>query len=366
MTQTFGFAPNHDEAARQAFVGSLKKYVNFDVESALAPVFERASAAAPPKTRAQAAAVLEPHPLYRLWASLTFHSQNMMWDAVQRTTDRSIEGQVAAFAALASAPDRRGSMALSDQLLVKAPVATTEIHRQPGGYWRERRPDDVEAALNYAGTVELYRKAKGMSAGGPPASDAMGRFVASVARRYAPDLEPAAILDMGCGTGEETLAYKREWPQAQVTGIDVARPFIRFAHAHAEQAGVGVHFAEMDAGATTLPDASVDLIVSIIMFHETTAAQVHDILRECWRLLRPGGLVLHLDVPYQPHRMPLIKQVSNHWQVRHNGEPFWTGFAELDMAAELVRAGFDQGSSFARYEQTGPASYFFCGGRKPR
>ena len=43
-----------------------------------------------------------------------------------------------------------------------------------------------------------------------------------------------------------------------------------------------------------------------------------------------------------------------------------TGFAELDMAAELVRAGFDQGSSFARYEQTGPASYFFFGGRKPR
>ena len=127
MTQTFGFAPNHDEAARQAFVGSLKKYVNFDVESALAPVFERASAAAPPKTRAQAAAVLEPHPLYRLWASLTFHSQNMMWDAVQRTTDRSIEGQVAAFAALASAPDRRGSMALSDQLLVKAPVVAVCI-----------------------------------------------------------------------------------------------------------------------------------------------------------------------------------------------------------------------------------------------
>ena len=76
--------------------------------------------------------------------------------------------------------------------------------------------------------------------------------------------------------------------------------------------------------------------------------------------------MLHLDVPYQPHRMPLIKQVSNHWQVRHNGEPFWTGFAELDMAAELVRAGFDKGSSFARYEQTGPASYFFFGGRKPR
>ena len=32
MTTAFGFAPDHDEAARQAFVGSLKRFVNFDVE----------------------------------------------------------------------------------------------------------------------------------------------------------------------------------------------------------------------------------------------------------------------------------------------------------------------------------------------
>jgi 2-polyprenyl-3-methyl-5-hydroxy-6-metoxy-1,4-benzoquinol methylase len=368
MTTAFGFTPDHNEAARQAFVGSFKRFVNFDVEGALAPVLEAESAnsKAPPTDRAGAACLLEPHPLYQLWASLTYHSQNMMWDAVQDTTDRIVDAQVNAFTTLAGAATRKGSIALSDKLVVKAPIATTEIHRQPGGYWRERRRNDVEAALNYAGTVDLYRRAKGMSTAGPPSTDAMGRFVAGVAQRYAPDLQPRAILDMGCGTGEETLAYKRTWPDAQVCGIDCARPFIRFAHAHAEANGVAVDFAEMDAGATRFADASFDLIVSIIMFHETTRAQVHDILRENWRLLRPGGLVLHLDVPYQPHRMPLVKQVTNHWQVRHNGEPFWTGFAELDMSEELLRAGFDAEHSFARYEQSGPATYFFFGGRKPQ
>lgn len=367
MTTAFGFKPDHDEAARQAFVGSFKKFVNFDIEGVLAPVLEAASAQAetPPTDREGAARLLDGHPLYNLWASLTFHSQNMMWDAVQDTTDRTIAAQVEAFRALAGAPERQGSMALSDELVVKAPIATTEIHRQPGGYWRERRPDDVEAALNYAGTVDLYRRAKGMAAAGPPSSDAMGQFVAGVVQRYAPDLAPRAILDMGCGTGEETLAYKRTWPQAEVHGIDCARPFIRYAHAHAEAAGLGVHFAERDAGATGFADQSFDLIVSIIMFHETTRPQVRGILAECWRLLRPGGLVLHLDVPYQPHRMPLVKQVTNHWQVRHNGEPFWTGFAELDMADELVAAGFDADQAFARYEHSGPATYFFFGGRKP-
>lgn len=368
MVSAFGFQPDHDEAARQAFVGSLKKFVNFDIEGRLADVLdhEAARSGVVPQNRIQAADFLEPHPLYRLWASLTFHSQNMMWDAVQDTTDRTIDRQVEAFCALSTAESRRGSLELADELVVKAPVATTEIHRQPGGYWRERRAHDVETALNYAGTIDLYRRAKGMAMAGPPQPDAIGRFVASVAQRYAPDLAPRAILDMGCGTGEETLAYKRIWPDAEVTGIDCARPFIRFAHANAEAAGLTMHFAEMDAGATRFADASFDLIVSIIMFHETTRAQVHDILGECWRLLRPGGLVLHLDVPYQPHRMPLVKQVTNHWQVRYNGEPFWTGFAEMDMAEELRRAGFDAETRFARYEQSGPATYFFFGGRKPR
>ncbi len=371
--QAFGFAPDHDETARLAFVGTLKKFVNFDIEGRLAQVFDEqlvpqamAQGNCAPASRKEAADLLEPHPLYRLWASLTYHSQNLMWDAVQLTTDRTIEREVEHYRALVASGSAQGSIALSDELVVKAPVATTEIHRQPGGYWRERRPDDLEAALNYSGTIELYRIAKGMGAGESPPADAFGRFVSAVARKYAPDLAPKAILDMGCGTGEQTLAYKREFPEATVHGIDAARPFIRFAHAYAEDAGVPIHFAEMDAGATHFPDESFDLIVSIIMFHETSAAQARDILKECHRLLRPGGLALHLDVPYQPVRTPLVRQVTNHWQVRHNGEPFWSGFAELDMHAEAIAAGFDPDLAFATYEAVGQAAYHFFGGRKPR
>lgn len=368
MATKIGFSPNHDEAARQAFVGSLKGYVNFGVESALGRLFDEVIAAGdtPPATRDDAEAALAGHPLYALWASLTFHSQNLMWDAVQQTTDRTIAEQVETYAALAASPARLGSVSLSDELLVKAPIATTEIHRQPGGYWRERRPNDLEAALNYSGTVDLYRNAKGMGVGGKIGSDSIGRYVSGIVRKYAPDLAPKAILDMGCGTGEQTLGYKREFPGAQVTGIDCARPFVRFAHGLAESEGLQLDFAEMDAGRTSFPDQSFDLIVSIIMFHETTRAQTRDILAECWRLLRPGGLVLHLDVPYQPGRMPLVKQVTNHWQVRHNGEPFWTGFAELDMKAECIAAGFDPDLAFATYESAGSAAYHFFGGRKPR
>ena len=372
MSTKVGFAPNHDEAARQAFVGSLKGYINFSIEERLTQVYEEKleplyvdDNGQPPASRKEAEWLVEDHPLYALWASLTFHSQNLMWDAVQDTTDRTIDAQIEALTTLASAPDKKGSVALQDELVVKAPVATTEIHRQPGGYWRERRANDIENALNYSGTVDLYRNAKGMGVGGVIAPDSIGRYVSGIARKYAPDLDPRTILDMGCGTGEQTLGYKREFPEADVTGIDCARPFIRFAHGLAESEQLPMSFKEMDAANTDFADESFDLIVSIIMFHETTTAQVRDILAECWRLVKPGGLVLHLDVPYQPHRMPMIKQVTNHWQVRFNGEPFWTGFADLDMRAETIAAGFPEETAFAEYETAGKASYLFFGGRKP-
>lgn len=372
MTETMAFTPDHDEWARQAFVGSLKQFINFEIEPRIHRQYEEvlvpahvATGAAAPDGRETAAPLIEPQPLYRLWASLNFHSQTLMWDSVQRTTDRIIDARVESFRKLAANP--RGDLRLQSELVVKAPVATTEIHRQPGGYWRERRADDIEQALNYSGTVELYRNAKGMAtdADARAGSDAIGRFIAAAAQARRPDLQPKAILDMGCGTGEQTLGYKRVWPEADVTGIDAARPLVRYAHGLAESLNLPMHFAEMDAGHTDFADASFDLIVSSILFHETSRAQVRDIFHECWRLLRPGGLVLHLDVPYHPHRLSPSRQVTQHWQVRHNGEPFWTGFVELDIKAELIAAGFDPAHAFADYVTAGPATYFTFGGSKP-
>jgi len=214
--------------------------------------------------------------------------------------------------------------------------------------------------------VELYRNAKGMAtdADARAGSDAIGRFIAGCAQSRRPDLNPRTVLDMGCGTGEQTMGYKRVFPDAEVTGIDVARPFIRYAHGLAESAGLAMHFAEMDAGHTGFAGGSFDLIVSSILFHETSRTQVRDILKDCWRLLRPGGLVLHLDVPYHPQRLSPSRQVTQHWQVRHNGEPFWTGFVELDMKEELIAAGFDPALAFADYVSAGPATYFTFGGSK--
>jgi hypothetical protein len=75
-----------------------------------------------------------------------------------------------------------------------------------------------------------------------------------------------------------------------------------------------------------------------------------------------------MDVPTQVDFVTLADQVMNDWQVRHNGEHFWTGWAEADVRALMLEAGYPESviiAEHARREgQAGPA-WFLHGARKP-
>lgn len=371
MTATLGqlYRPDHDEHARQRFVGALKSFANGALEqklaahyeSALLPDYARTHGRAP-QGRDEARPLFEADPLYQLWGSMVYASQGLMWETVGETCERIGPAFEARAAELGAKP--RGSLQLDPNLKLPEPIAGAEIHRQPGGYFESRHPQDLHAALIYFGTIELYRAAKGLSANAPVGEPGIGRFIAQVVRKRYPNLKPRRILDLGCGPGTETIALKEAFPDAEVHGVDLSAPFVSFAHAWAEERGVAMHFKQADAQRTGYPEAHFDLIVSHILFHETWHDVAPAIFAEARRLLAPGGVFLNADVPYQPSRMPIPKQVTNDWQVRNNGEPFWTGFADTDVAAVLERAGFARAAVVADYEPLGAGHYFFFGGQK--
>ncbi len=365
------YRPTAAEASRHRFVGLLKNYANGALEVQLAdhyqrtllPRFEAAHGRAP-SGREEARPLFEPEPLYQLWGSMVYASQALMWQTVGDTC-RRIEPEVEARAAqLARTP--RGSLTLDPGLVIPKPIADVEIHRQPGGYFAERNPQDLMASLIYFGTIELYRAAKGLSANAPIGEPGIGRYIAGVIRKRYPGLKPRRILDLGCGPGTETMALHEAFPDAEIHGVDLSAPFVRFAHAWAEDAGVAAHYRQADAQRTGYPDGHFDLIVSHILFHETWHDQVPKIFAEVRRILAPGGVFLAADVPYQPSRMSIPKQVTNDWQVRNNGEPFWTGFADTDVRSLLTKAGFQPDAVVADYEPLGAGHYFFFGGARER
>ncbi len=359
------YVPTREEKARQDYVLALKFLANGAAMRAVRDVYREvvepevaARLGRAPQQRREVEAPLARSPEFRQWAVLTHRSQTMMWDAIEATTRRVTPEGVARLQRLAARRPAGGSLQLDPDLAVPTPISNTEIHRQPGGFVGSADPLDLTPGLRYVGASMIYAVGKGNPAA---AGDGRAHLLLSQLRERFPQLRaPRRILDLGCGVGVHSQAIAAEFPQAEYHAVDVAAGLLRFGHVMAEERGVPIHFHQRDAAHTGFDAASFDLVLSNILFHETNSARLPQILRECRRVLAPGGVMIHMDVPTQLQRLPLADQVLNHWQVRWNGEPFWTGFAESDMQAEIVAAGFAADAAFAAYvEKPGGAHYVF-------
>ena len=108
------------------------------------------------------------------------------------------------------------------------------------------------------------------------------------------EIAPAAILDIGCGTGRLLRKLARRFPKADMIGVDPAEGMILEAH----RLTPGATFYVGQAEDLPLPEGSADLVVSTTSFHHwRDQAQG---VRQVGRVLRPGGCFALADVlpPY--------------------------------------------------------------------
>lgn len=117
--------------------------------------------------------------------------------------------------------------------------------------------------------------------------------VSAIARRRAVAavnrLPGERVLEMGVGTGLALPAYDRS---KRVTGIDLSAEMLAKARARVERLQlphVDGPF-EMDAEATSFPDASFDLAVA--MFVASVVPNPRRLMAEMRRVVRPGGRLL--------------------------------------------------------------------------
>lgn len=370
----------HDEAALQGFVLSLKQHISANItpgnhaiyHNRVLPAF-RKRMGRDPKDRHEVRRGMERESYHQAWGSLMRLAQELLWDSVGECVDRQLGGLVAR----AKVTKPLGSLTLDPNLEQPRYLAAVDQHAQPGSYYTETRGDDVRAGAVLDQGANLYHFGKN----GGGMMDGRGRtMVAHLFERF-PDLRPGRILDIGCSVGASTLPLVDFFPGAGVHAIDTAAPLLRYAHARAEKVGRPVHFAQQSAEALDYPDEYFDLVVSHVMLHETSAKALPKIMRECWRVLRPGGVVAHLEVPVRYKDMQsLCEQVLRDFQTYYNDEPFWGKVCETDLVAALVAAGFQgveegyqkadlrprrKGSSgFSQVPDSRPGNWYIVSGRK--
>jgi ubiquinone/menaquinone biosynthesis C-methylase UbiE len=146
--------------------------------------------------------------------------------------------------------------------------------------------------------------------------------------------QPNRILDLGCGTGSTTLMLKQTFPQAEVIGLDLSPYMLVMADYKAKQAGVEIEWIHAKAEATDFPNERFDLVTISLLFHETPAIVSGAILRECFRILVPGGSAIVLD-----GNQKTLRQTE--WLTNIFEEPYINNYAEESVDAWMGAAGFE-------------------------
>ncbi len=144
------------------------------------------------------------------------------------------------------------------------------------------------------------------------------------------------VLDLGSGGGIDVLlSAKRVGPAGKAYGLDTTDEMLALARANQRKAGVeNAEFLKGDIENIPLPDNSIDVIISNCVINLSTDKDC--VLREAFRVLRPGGRFAVSDVV-------VTGEVPA--EIRKNVE-LWIGciagaLRDSDYTSKLASAGFE-------------------------
>jgi ubiquinone/menaquinone biosynthesis C-methylase UbiE len=139
-----------------------------------------------------------------------------------------------------------------------------------------------------------------------------------------------------------TCAMKERFPDAEVWGVDIGGPMVRYAHMRANMIGVGANFAQRLAEETKFPDGYFDMVTSYIMHHELPADKTRAVIEEARRVTRAGGVYYPLDFNSGGLQSPARQMFSRWYDHRWNHEVWSLEYHSLDFSAEIAQRGFKQ------------------------
>ena len=150
------------------------------------------------------------------------------------------------------------------------------------------------------------------------------------------NLEPGqVVLDLGSGGGIDVLlSAKRVGPAGKAYGLDMTDEMLELARENQRKAGAtNVEFLKGTIEEIPLPDGAVDVIISNCVIN--LSADKDRVLREAFRVLKPGGLFAVSDVVTRGEIPAPIKRSVELWIGCVAG-----ALSEDEYASKLTTAGF--------------------------
>ena len=143
------------------------------------------------------------------------------------------------------------------------------------------------------------------------------------------------VLDLGSGGGIDVLlSAKRVGPTGKAYGLDMTDEMLALANENKKKAGVeNVEFLKGEIEHIPLPDNSVDVVISNCVINLSSDKEA--VLREAFRVLKPGGRFAVSDVVTRGEMLPEIRKSVLLWVGCIAG-----ALEETDYLRKLKDAGF--------------------------
>jgi len=145
------------------------------------------------------------------------------------------------------------------------------------------------------------------------------------------------VLDLGSGGGIDVLlSARRVGPSGKAYGLDMTDEMLALANENKRKAGAeNVEFLKGEIENIPLPSNSVDVIISNCVIN--LSADKDRVLREAFRVLKPGGRLAVSDVVTRGEIVPEVRQSVLAWVGCIAG-----ALEENEYRGKLSAAGFEQ------------------------
>jgi ubiquinone/menaquinone biosynthesis C-methylase UbiE len=204
------------------------------------------------------------------------------------------------------------------------------FHFQSDGWFSDRsaRAYDTQVEVLFTGAADtMRRRALALIADEVQRREGEGERVGDL-----------SLVDIGTGTGRLLADVADNFPGLPMVGVDLSDPYLKRAK---KTVGPEANARFVAAPGEKLPfaDQSMDILTTVYLFHELPPKVRRVMAAEFARVLKPGGLYVHLDsVQYGDTAMDALLEGFP----RAFHEPFYESYMNEDLAeifgAEGLRA----------------------------
>jgi ubiquinone/menaquinone biosynthesis C-methylase UbiE len=119
------------------------------------------------------------------------------------------------------------------------------------------------------------------------------------------------VLDVATGTGRTLRQIRGALAKAQLVGLDLSHAYLRQANRWlSELPGELSQLVQGNAEAMPFADGSVQAVTCVFLFHELPGEARQNVLKDCFRVLEPGGVLVLAD--------------SSNWPIHPSSPRPWT------------------------------------------